>query len=108
MVTVSRRVAPVSDDLVCVVGRAESIRITSPEAASHPAALPITLHQSRNPGKWSAGGPAGQPMQGCGQGRSRKDLEGKGIDAGRSTADYPLDNSRYNEYYRPASPGGSP
>jgi len=33
---VSRRVVPVSEVLDCVVGRAESIRITSPVAAGYP------------------------------------------------------------------------
>jgi hypothetical protein len=35
-------------------------------------------------------------------------LKGKGMRAGKRSKDYPLDNSRDNEYYDPASQGGWP
>jgi hypothetical protein len=42
-------------------------------------------------------GPVPRPKRGSASERNRKSLKAKGIGAGKSVADYPLDNSRYNE-----------
>ncbi len=43
-----------------------------------------------------------------GSGKIRNWLKGKGIAGSRQLKDYPLDNSRYNEYYPLVSQGDIP
>src|ERR1700739_538714 len=108
MVPVSRRDAPVSEVLGCVVGRAVSIRITSP-VAEKVSPLCLSLYtKARNRGNgrlpvpWLHGSADAVPRGNC------NGLERKRIEEEKRVKDYPLDNSRYNESYRLASQGGWP